>query len=130
MNTLTLTTSYAENWRYNILVTLSIQNSEGEQVGFHSIEDSPLPLGNQNQSAPEGFLRQRRVEVEFEPCDKIRLYVYILPNSLPETTTLKGIKTTFPLQVKIACPEKVYLSEKWEINRFGGCGREVVLSLT
>ena len=101
MYSLQVTTSYAESWRYNIMVTLSLQNSEGEQVGYHSAEDSPLPIDANCDEAPEGWSRRRIVAIEFEPCNKVRFYVYLLPNSIPQVTTLAGEQTVFPMQVKI-----------------------------
>ena len=129
MYTLSLTTSYAENWRYNIMVTLAILDSNGEQVGYHSADDSPLPVGTNSSEAPEGFVRRREVKIEFESCSSVRFYVYLLPNSLPEDTTLAGIETTFPLQVKITSGDKSIFSEKLEVNRFGGCGKEYVIKM-
>ena len=126
---LTLTTSYAENWRYNIMVTLAMLNEAGEQVGYHSAEDSPLPVGADSGEAPEGFVRRREVTIEFERSAKVRFYIYLLPNSLPENTTLAGVETTFPLQVKLTDGDRVVLAEKLEVNRFGGCGKEYIVEM-
>ena len=129
MYSLQVTTSYAESWRYNIMVTLSLQNSEGEQVGYLSAEDSPLPIDANCDEAPEGWSRRRIVAIEFEPCNKVRFYVYLLPNSIPQVTTLAGEQTVFPLQIKIEKGDKILFSEKIEVNRFGGCGKEFVVEL-
>ena len=129
MYSLQVTTSYAESWRYNIMVTLSLQNSEGEQVGYHSAEDSPLPIDANCDEAPEGWSRRRIVAIEFEPCNKVRFYVYLLPNSIPQVTTLAGEQTVFPLQIKIEKGDKTIFAEKIEVNRFGGCGKEFVVEL-
>lgn len=64
--TLSITTSYAESWRYNIMVTLAMLDRRGEQVGYHSAEESPLPVGSQSSEAPEGFVRRREIKIEFE----------------------------------------------------------------
>ena len=125
---LTLTTSYAESWRYNIMVTLAMLNEDGEQVGYHSAEESPLPVGSNSSEAPEGFVRRREVSIEFESCEKVRFYIYLLPNSLPEDTTLAGVQTTFPLQIKLTDGSKSIFTEKLEVNRFGGCGKEYVVT--
>lgn len=129
MYSLQVTTSYAESWRYNIMVTLSLQNSEGEQVGYHSAEDSPLPIDANCDKAPENWSRRRSVAIEFEPCSKVRFYVYLLPNSIPQVTTLAGEQSVFPLQIKIEKGDKILFSEKIEVNRFGGCGKEFVVEL-
>ena len=125
---LTLTTSYAESWRYNIMVTLAMLNEDGEQVGYHSAEESPLPVGSNSSEAPEGFVRRREVSLEFESCEKVRFYIYLLPNSLPEDTTLAGVQTTFPLQIKLTDGSKSIFAEKLEVNRFGGCGKEYIVA--
>lgn len=125
---LTLTTSYAESWRYNIMVTLAVLGENGEQVGYHSAEESPLPVGSNSSEAPEGFVRRREVSIEFESCEKVRFYIYMLPNSLPEDTTLAGVQTTFPLQIKLTDGSKSIFAEKLEVNRFGGCGKEYIVA--
>ncbi|MBQ7952884.1 MAG: hypothetical protein IJ286_07225 [Alistipes sp.] len=125
---LTLTTSYAESWRYNIMVTLAMLDENGEQVGYHSAEESPLPVGSNSSEAPEGFVRRREVSIEFESCEKVRFYIYLLPNSLPEDTTLAGVQTTFPLQIKLTDGSKSIFAEKLEVNRFGGCGKEYIVA--
>ncbi|MBP3423795.1 MAG: hypothetical protein IJB23_06765 [Alistipes sp.] len=125
---LTLTTSYAESWRYNIMVTLAVLDENGEQVGYHSAEESPLPVGSNSSEAPEGFVRRREVSIEFESCEKVRFYIYLLPNSLPEDTTLAGVQTTFPLQIKLTDGSKSIFAEKLEVNRFGGCGKEYIVA--
>lgn len=125
---LTLTTSYAESWRYNIMVTLAVLGENGEQVGYYSAEESPLPVGSNSSEAPEGFVRRREVSIEFESCEKVRFYIYLLPNSLPEDTTLAGVQTTFPLQIKLTDGSKSIFAEKLEVNRFGGCGKEYIVA--
>ena len=129
MYTLRLTTSYAENWRYNIMLTLSMRNSEGVQVGYRSAEDSPLPVGSNSESAPEGWTRRREVSVEFDECHSVRFYVYFLPNSLPQTTTLAGFKTEFAVQVKILKGTEEVFADKLMVNSFGGCGKEYVVQM-
>ncbi len=129
MYKLLLTTSYAENWRYNIMLTLSLRNSEGEQVGYHSTEDSPLPIGSNSDTAPEGWVRRRNISIDFEACNSIRFYVYMLPNSLPTTTTLVGFKTEFSVQVKILKGTEEVFADKLMVNCFGGCGKEYIVSL-
>ncbi|MBQ9137840.1 MAG: hypothetical protein IJX65_04300 [Alistipes sp.] len=129
MYTLQLTTSYAENWRYNIMVTLSLRNEAGEQTGYHSVEDSPLPIDSNSDHAPEGWLRRRHVSLNFESCHSVRFYIYLLPNSLPPTTTLAGVATTFPLQVRILKGEEELFSDKLNVNCFGGCGKEYIKNL-
>ena len=75
---LTFTTSYAENWRYSVMITLSMRDSAGNQVGYRSVEDTPLPIGSAAIGAPEGWVRRREVSVEFDPCHSVRFYLYLL----------------------------------------------------
>ena len=129
MYRLQLTTSYAENWRYNIMITLAMLDSEGNQIGYHSIEDSLLPVGANSDSAPEGWHRRREVALDFEACSRVRFYIYLLPNSLPTTTTLAGESTSFPMQLTVGRGDENLFTERLEINRFGGYGKEFVVDL-
>ena len=65
MYTLNLTTSYAESWRYNIMVTLAMLDSNGEQVGYHSTEDSPLPVGTNKKDADFNICLSSSIIVNF-----------------------------------------------------------------
>ena len=124
MYTLRITTSYAENWRYNIMLTCALKNEADEQVGFFSAEDSILPISTNSTTPPDGFVRQRVVERDFGPCHSIDLCLYLLPNSLPETKTLKGEKLSSPIKISILKDGETLFTEKWEVNRFGGIGKE------
>lgn len=124
MFTLRISTSYSENWRYNIMLTCALKDRSGKQIGFVSAEDSIMPVGSNSTTPPEGFVRQRVIEKVFEPCHSMDLCLYLLPNSLPETSTLKGEKLSFPIKITILNGDKTLFTEKWEVNRFGGIGRK------
>ena len=106
-----------------------MRDKEGNQVGYHSTEDSPLPVGSNSDSAPEGWLRRREVALGFEQCHSVRFYVYILPNSLPPTTTLAGFECAFALQVKILRGDEEVFADKLMVNCFGGCGKEYIVTM-
>ena len=89
---LTLTTSYAENWCYNIMVTLAMLNEAGEQVGYHSAEDSPLPVGADSSEAPEGFVRRREVTIEFERSAKVRFLSTCCQTRCPRILHLRALR--------------------------------------
>lgn len=129
MFTLRITTSYSENWRYNIMLTCALQDDAGNRVGFVSAEDSIMPVGSNSTTPPEGFVRQRVIERQLTPCHSIDLCLYLLPNSLPETLTLKGEKVSFPIKITILNGDKTIFTEKWEVNRFGGIGRQQKIQL-
>lgn len=129
MYRLEFATTYAQSWRYNIIITCAMLDDSGEQCGYISAEDSPLPVGSNAEEAPEGFNRHRAVSVEVGSCHKVRFYIYVLPNSLPEKSELVGEKMTFPAQVKIYRGQEVIFDQRWEINRYGGCGTERVVEL-
>ena len=126
---LTFTTSYAENWRYSVMITLSMRDSAGNQVDYRSVEDTPLPIGSAAIGAPEGWVRRREVSVEFAPCHSVRFYLYLLPSVLPETTTLAGVENTFKAKVTITDGDKELFCDRPQINCFGGCGKEYIVQL-
>ena len=125
---LTFTTSYAENWRYSVMITLSMRDSAGNQVGYRSVEDTPLPIGSADIAAPEGWVRRREVSVEFDPCHSVRFYLYLLPSVLPETTTLAGVENTFKAKVVITDGDKELFCDRPLINCFGGCGKDYIVN--
>ena len=125
---LTFTTSYAENWRYSVMITLSMRDGAGNQVGYHSVEDSPLPVGSSAIEAPKGWVRLREVTLEFEPCASVRFYLYLLPSVLPETTTLAGVENTFKAKLSIIDGDSELFCDRPHINCFGGCGKEYIVN--
>ena len=125
---LTFTTYYAENWRYSVMITLSMRDSAGNQVGYRSVEDTPLPVGGADIAAPEGWVRRREVSVEFDPCHSVRFYLYLLPSVLPEATTLAGVETTFKAKVTITDGSEELFCDRLQINCFGGCGKEYIVN--
>lgn len=129
MYRLEITTSHSENWRYNIMVTLSMRDSAGEQCGYHTVEDSPFEVGTNSENPPEEFVRRREISLDFEKCSSVRFIIYMLPNSLPQIKSLEGADISFPIQIKIVNGENKVFAEKIEVNRFGGCGVERIVEL-
>lgn len=116
---------FAEFWRYNIAVTCGLFDADDVQCGFVSAEDSVAPVGSNLPSAPKGTPPHRRTEFEAGDCHHLRMYVYLIPHSLPEADRIADRKP-FPLSIRITYGGSVVLRENRSINQWSGASIEIV----
>lgn len=115
---------FAEFWRYNIAVTCGLFGADDVQCGFVSAEDKVAPVGSNLPSAPKGMPSRRRLKFEADDCHHLRMYVYLIPHSLPEAVRIADCKP-FSLSIKISYGDSVILHEKRSINQWSGASIEI-----
>lgn len=115
---------FAEFWRYNIAVTCGMFGADDVQCGFVSAEDRVAPVGSNLPSAPKGTPQHRRVRFEAGDCDHLRMYVYLIPHSLPEAVRIADCKP-FSLSIKISYGGSVIFRENRSINQWSGASIEI-----
>lgn len=86
-------------WRYNVTILCGCFDAQGNRVGFASAERIVAPVGG---DLPEDIAAkaQRRIGIRSVACDRIVMYVYIVPHTLPETREI-GDVSPFDVRVRI-----------------------------
>lgn len=111
-------------WRYNAALMCGGFDAAGNRVGFSSTESRVADLGSNLAAPPASLDLHRRLSLNTLPCERIILYIYVIPHTLPRDGEIGG-HPPFPLQVKITYGTHVVLHEKYPINQWGGASIEL-----
>lgn len=114
-------------WRYNAALMCGAFDAEGERVGFASSESRVADTGSDLERAPQGVDLHRSLRLETVPCERIVLYIYIIPHTLPRDSEIGG-HPPFPLRVKIVCGDRIVEDREYPINQWGGASIELKVS--
>lgn len=125
--TVEIGSGFAEFWRYNIAVTCGMFGADDVQCGFVSAEDKVAPVGSNLSEAPKGTPSRRSVRFEAGDCHHLRMYVYLIPHSLPKAVKIADCKP-FTLSIKVSYGDETVLHEKRSINQWSGASIEIIAS--
>ncbi len=115
---------FAEFWRYNVAVTCGMFDADDVQCGFVSAEDAVAPIGSDLASAPKGTPPHRKIAFEAGGCHHLRMYVYLIPHTLPKAVKIADCKP-FDLSIKVFYGGNAILREKRPINQWSGASIEI-----
>lgn len=111
-------------WRYNAALVCGAFDGAGGRIGFASAESRVAEAGEEFARRPERIPAYRKLSLETVPCASIVLYIYVIPHTLPRDGEIGG-HPPFPLQVRIACGDRIVLDERYPINQWGGASIEL-----
>ena len=74
-----------------------------------------------------GLDLHRSLTLETVPCERIVLYIYVIPHTLPRDNEIGG-HPPFPLQVRIRYGDRTVLDKEYSINQWGGASIELKVS--
>ncbi|WP_417012951.1 hypothetical protein [Alistipes sp.] len=112
-------------WRYNVTILCGCFDAQGNRVGFASAERIVAPVGG---DLPEDIAAkaQRRIGIRSVACDRIVMYVYIVPHTLPETREI-GDVSPFDVRVRIGYGGAPLSDTQYRINPWSGASLEIKL---
>ena len=116
----------AEHWRYNVVVTCGLFDSEGKQVGFTGVDNSIAPIGSHLTAAPEGTPDFRFVILDADDCHHLRIFAYVIPNTLPAESEVIHVRP-FPFIIKVIYDGKLLLSKKLRTSQWAGLSRDFIV---
>ena len=88
-----------------------LQNTDGQRTGFASA-----------CGTPDGHC-----VINTGPCHKLRLLVYIIPESLPRQRTV-GSNPDFNARLKVSADGRKVCDKTVEVSRWGGASAEFCIS--
>ncbi len=116
---------FAEWWRYNAALMAGCFDATGQRTGFASAEHRIASPGD-NLHAPPTEKIARTLRMETPACERIDLYIYIIPHTMPRSREI-GDYPPFPLEVRITRAGKVLHAKSHAINQWGGASIELKL---
>ena len=111
--------SHREWWRYNVQLMCEELDAAGERVHFGTTSSVIAEVGANLKVAPAEVKVPSKISYTTEPCHTARLYLYILPHSLPTEREVDAV-SPFKLTIKISCDGTVLRTEQPVVNPWGG----------
>ncbi len=90
--------------RHSVTMLCEARDEADERIGFSSVE------------GVHGL--------ETVPCDRILLYIYLVPRTLPTEDAIGGYPP-FPLEVKVWHGTNLIRTETYPVNQWGGASIEI-----
>lgn len=124
--TITLRSTYAELWRYNVVVECGGFDGAGQRLCFASAQSIIAPVGSGLRKAPAEPVHPRSLKVATEPCDSIAAYIYVIPNTLPLSREVSDC-APFDLKVRVEADGEAIYDTVHKVNQWGGASIELKL---
>ena len=115
----TVSSRYAELWRYNIVVVYELCSADGQRIEYRAEESTIAPVGSNLAAPPADYKQSRTITMESNEGDYINLLVYIIPHTLPKTDIVADAKP-FHLTIKVEADKAVLENRVFDINQFSG----------
>jgi hypothetical protein len=115
--------NFAEFWRYNLFITGATFLS-GERTNFIKYVDEVAPVGSNLAEPPRAYSRKPKLELEFENCDAVTLYIYVLPHTMPRTRETNEAKP-FELHTTLNRGDEVLYNRRHSIAQWVGDNIEI-----
>lgn len=121
-----VSSSYAELWRYNMVVMGGGFDAKGERVDFASVRSEIAPVGTNLSEAPEGVDKSRRLSITLNDSENIAAYVYLIPHTLPLNRDIEATQP-FDLKVEVLRDKESIYKATHKINQWSGASIELKL---
>lgn len=119
-----ISSSYEYFWRYNVAVTCGCFDGGGNRVGFASADDHLADVGAGMKTAPKGFVLPRTVTFSTVPCERLLMYIYVIPHTLPEGRDVAEYKP-FDMTVRVTRDGRNVLTKTYSVNSWSGASIEL-----
>lgn len=127
-----ISSGYDRLWKYNLAVTCGCFGSSGEggsedeRLDFVAAEAFVAPVGSNLKSCPADYPADRAIRFTTVPCDYLKMYVYVIPHTLPEERDVADCKP-FGLRVRVLRGKAVIHDEEHSVNCWSGASIELRL---
>lgn len=106
-------------WRYNVALMCGCFDAAGERTGFASAEDTVAEAGSAADGPTADYPADRKSVLDTPPCERIELYVYVIPHTLPTDREVE-VCHPFDADLRIYYDGKPLRSEKIAVNQWSG----------
>ena len=120
---ITLDCSFAEFWRYNLIVHGEV-SALGKSQNIVKHVDEVAPVGTNLPAMPATYHRPTTISIEAGAGDSLRLYIYLLPHTLPSVERIPDAEP-FELVVTITQGERLCYKHRYMINQWSGDNIEI-----
>lgn len=122
--TITVSSNYAELWRYNIAIVAACFDENNNQMEVVSERSHLADVGANLRVAEDGWMARHKLSVKTPKCAAIESLVYLIPHTLP---SVREIEDAVPFQVKIVIKRgsEVVHDALHQVNQWSGASIEL-----
>ncbi len=119
--TVELFCDYSQWWRYNLYVVVIGYDHNGERVCYRNLVDRVYDIAEVGvtRSAPADYDPLRPVKLESGPCAYADVYLYVVPNTFPDSEFIKD-SPAFNLVLQVSAGGRVLERSEHQVNQWGG----------
>ncbi len=125
-----VSSKHDEWWRYNVAVMCEERDEAGKRLDVKGIMDEvaevAIDQAHELKERPKEIEPHRKVILESAPCHSIRLFVNIIPHSLPLDKMIDN-KTKFTAKLLVKRGSQVVSESNFEVNVWGGTTVDIVI---
>lgn len=122
--TIKVSSRYEEWWRYNVELMVGCFDAAGCRTGFVTASSHVADAGAEPQKTPVRSRDERKIELTTPECDRLQLYIYIIPHTLPSTDEIDRTQP-FEAEITIACGTRRIGKYIRKINQWSGASIEM-----
>ena len=119
-----ISSGFDKFWCYNVAVTCGCFDANGNRTGFASVEDTVADVGADLKNRPADYRLPHVVSFTTEPCERLLMYIYIIPHTLPADNDISASQP-FELRVKAERGKDTVFERVFSINRWSGASIEL-----
>lgn len=122
--TITVSSNYAELWRYNIAIVAACFDENNNQMEVVFERSHLADVGANLRVAEDGWMARHKLSVKTPKCAAIESLVYLIPHTLP---SVHEIEDAVPFQVKIVIKRgsEVVHDALHQVNQWSGASIEL-----
>lgn len=118
-----LWSGHEEWWRCNVFVLAGLFDAQNAGLGFRSFERIVAPVGCELEGPPEQVEINPQMRFSTEPADRLSLYIYVVPHSLPPSRHIDHFPS-IPLYMQVKQGDRVLTQTSFTVNPWGGASIE------
>lgn len=122
-----LRSTYAELWRYNIYMLCGESDAEGQSLQVIPVQSKVASVGDNLREAPKGFEGPRELSATIEAEQRVEVYVYVVPHTLPTNTDTEQV-SPFKMRIKVTADKEEIYNTVHHINQWSGDSIELRFS--
>ena len=121
---ITVSSNYAELWRYNIAVVAACFDKDHNQMEVVAERSHLADVGANLRMAESGWMERHKLLLKTPACESIECLVYLIPHTLP---AVREIEDASPFQIKIVVKRgtKILHEELHQVNQWSGASIEL-----
>jgi hypothetical protein len=121
---ITVSSNYAELWRYNIAVVAACFDKDHNQMEVVAERSHLADVGANLRMAESGWMERHKLSLKTPACESIECLVYLIPHTLP---AVREIEDASPFQIKIVVKRgaKTLHEELHQVNQWSGASIEL-----